>query len=132
MNCQICLKFPEVIHRYIASNNKKIPAIAKAEGTRYRTDVIESHMKAEYHIQCVKALRLKSITNFASKEPLDVMISKGNVALADRIGRIATTIFNDAKKLTLAAWNWPSRYVSSEIGRMFSFNSPKESTENVN
>lgn len=54
--------------------------------------------------------------------PLDILINKANEKVANRIERFALCVYNDAKKLTLAAYNWPSRIVSAEMGNLFDLN----------
>lgn len=53
---------------------------------------------------------------------MDVHISEGNRAKANHIGELLLQVFCDAKKLTLSAHSWPSRYVAAKTGQKFDFN----------
>lgn len=59
------------------------------------------------------------------------MICKANEKRANLIGNLALSVFNDAKRLTLAAWNWPSRIISSQLGNMFDFNNANTTMESA-
>lgn len=52
---------------------------------------------------------------------MDVHISKSNREKANHIGELLLQVFSDAKKLTLSAWSWPSRYVATKSGQSFDF-----------
>lgn len=78
-------------------------------------------MKTDYHIECKKAERLKTLKKL--KMPCDQHISKAHIQMANRICSLAITVFNDAKKLSLSAFTWPSRIVCGELAKSFDFNS---------
>ena len=59
--------------------------------------------------------------------PIGYHISAANEELANKMGKLMLHVYNDAKKLTLSAYSWPSRIVTSEIASCFSFNQ-KENT----
>lgn len=137
VHCKTCVKYPEIVKRFGTSSSTRIPPIAQMSGTRKRKETIENHLATEYHRECEKAERLKLIASDHQNAPststatLDGMISKANEEQANLIGKIALSIYNDAKRLTLAAWNWPSRFVSFEMGRLFNYNNSAENSENV-
>lgn len=132
--CKVCAKFPEIVKRF--GGNTRPPPITLSKGTRIRPEVTEPHFKSQYHLECVKADRLSQIRPPDVSQPplLDVMISKANEKQANLIGKFAYSIYNDAKRLTLAAWNWPSRIVSFEMGRLFEFSKKVDNTsaDNIN
>lgn len=134
--CKVCVKFPDIVKRFTSSANHKCPSITLSTGTRFRPKIVEAHLKTQYHLECVKAERISQIqpSDISEQPPLDLMISKANEKQANLIGKFAYSIYNDAKRLTLAAWNWPSRIISFELGRLFEFNKNADDTsaDNIN
>lgn len=59
------------------------------------------------------------------------MISTVNEKLANKIGGYAVTIYNDAKRLTLSAFSFPSRQLAFQIGQAFSINNPDQNAKDV-
>lgn len=131
--CKACVAHPEIVNRYKGSQYRKLPPITTIAGTQFRNDVVKEHFCTQFHIESVKAMRLKLIGEKPTEpQPiLDAMVSKANEKQANTIGSLALSVFNDAKRLTLAAWNWPSRVISFQLGKMFNFNSTTTSTENL-
>lgn len=83
------------------------------------------HFATSYHKECVKANRiaLNEIENLnKKKELIDLHISESNRTLANHIGKLLIIVYNDAKKLTLSAFSFPSRYIAAECARNFDFN----------
>lgn len=106
-----------------------MPKIATANGTGYRADVVENHLTSDYHIACVNAERASQLTiPNKVQTPMDVAISTANLKQANYIGKLMIQIYTDAKSLTLAAWNWPARYVTNEASNAFQYNKPEENT----
>lgn len=58
-----------------------------------------------------------------NKGLIDAHISEANKKLANHIGRLFLEVYTDAKKLTSSAYSWPARYIASEAGKCFDFNS---------
>lgn len=108
--------------------NQKIPKIATTIGTGYRADVIENHLLSDYHMACVNVERI-SVLKKPDKmlTPMDVQMSNANLKQTNYIGKLMIQIYNDAKTLTLAAWNWPARFVASESSNVFQYNQLDES-----
>lgn len=125
LRCKVCKEFPEIVRQFSVT---KQPAIASQAGTRYRNDVYQEHISKGCHIECIKAYNLKQLKESAvlaveaTAAPKDVFIKKAKSEQADHIGNLFITVFNDAKKLTLSAWSWPSRFVASAAGRAFHYN----------
>lgn len=118
--CTLCAKYPDVVrlHAY----NQRLPRIATANGTTYRADVIENHLSSDYHIACENVERIKTLTKPDEVlTPINVAINKANLQQSNYIGKLMIQVFVDAKILTLAAWNWPARYVSNEASNAFKF-----------
>lgn len=135
VSCTVCVKYPDIVKRM--TDNKKRAAITLESGTYSRPDIIAAHLKSKYHLECVKIDRMNQLqpSKKSERSVLDSMISKANEKQANVIGKFAYSIYNDAKKLTLAAWNWPSRIVSFELGRLFDFNKTAENSivaDNIN
>lgn len=72
--------------------------------------------------------RLDALTKVevTQQAPMDKFISKANENLANKIGGLMVTVFNDVKKkkLTLSSYSWPSRQVAAQKAANFSYNSP--------
>lgn len=106
-----------------------MPVITSLNGTRFRQAILDEHVKKLYHIECLKADKIKSLTEPTMKlAPMDKMISKANEDLANYIGKLCINIYNDAKRLNLSAWSWPSRYVANEVANSFNFNCSEQQT----
>lgn len=127
VRCKICHSFPEIVKKYFP--NQKLPAITLQSGTKFLARVVSDHLISKYHVQCVEARKLVMMKfPSAQKSTIDSMISRGNKAQADYMGKLMLSIFNDGKRLNLSAWSWPSRYVSFEAGNLFDFNKSAETT----
>lgn len=59
------------------------------------------------------------------------MISAANEKLANKIGGYSVTIYNDAKRLTLSAFSFPSRQLAFQIGQAFNINNPLQNAEDI-
>lgn len=101
-------------------------------GTQYRSNIVEAHLKSRYHIAATKAALIKANTNTEPVTPLDKMISKSQEKLANQIGRYATCVFVDAKRLTLSAYSWPARLVAYEYGAAYNINNREQSANAIN
>lgn len=124
VRCTLCLANLGAVRRETYRN--RLPHICTPEGTEYRTEVAESHIKSDIHQTCLKAKQISSL-NEAEKTaevPIRYMVSKANKQLCDKIGGWMYHVYNDAKSLTLAANNWPSRIVASEMQKLFDINKP--------
>ena len=55
---------------------------------------------------------------------MDKLISKANEAVANKVGDLMVTVYNDAKKLTLSVHSWPSRIVAAQKAANFCYNIP--------
>lgn len=88
-----------------------------------------NHLEQDYHKECVKADRIKSLQISTSvNAPIDASIRKANQIQADYIGKLMIQIFTDAKRLTLSAWSWPIRYIASEASHAFSITNENHDT----
>lgn len=107
------------------------PRITLEVGTQYRCSIVEAHLKAPYHIAAAKAALIKANTNIEAVTTLEKMISKSQEKLANRIGRYATCVFVDAKRLTLSAYSWPARLVAHEYGAAYNINNREQSANAI-
>lgn len=129
IHCETCFKYPQLVKIWGPS---QIPLITKPEGAQFRRDTIENHLSSVYHKKCVEAEKLRVLPDCSTTNTetvLEKMISKAHLQLANTIGSHALIIYNDAKRLTLSAYSWPSRALSSEFGRSFDFNDPTANKE---
>lgn len=83
------------------------------------------HFQSVCHQKCKEA---KSIADSEiwernkNKQLMDQHVSESNRKFANHIGKLFQQVFVDAKKLTLSAFSWPSRYIATEAGFHFDFN----------
>lgn len=120
MRCVIAIK-------QFSYKNRANPPIATQEGTKYRKDIVETHWNTQFHIECVK-IEKANISKVAPKETtaIKTMISKRNQQQASYVGKLLIQVYTDAKYLTLAAWNWPARYVTNEASNAYQYGETKE------
>lgn len=119
--CKVCVKYPDIVRRFC--DNKRPPNITSETGIRFKKENVEHHFNSLYHQKCKEAERA-SIAALANENRalLDVHISEANRFRANHIGELLLQVFCDAKKLTLSAYSWPSRYVAAKAGQNFDFN----------
>ncbi len=119
VRCKICFEHQDVARRFAPKG--VLSAIAEESGTISRKDVQENHLQSLSHQECMKAEKFKRLpkSDLISHAPLDKMISKTKAELANKIGSHILTVYNDAKRGTLSARSWPSRYVATLMGKNF-------------
>jgi len=78
------------------------------------------------HKRCVAVAKLKKLSpqEQVSTVPILKQISRQNEELANKIGGLIISVYNDAKNLSLSAFSWPSRTVASQIASQYSCNEP--------
>lgn len=119
--CKLCVKYPDIVKRFC--ENKRPPNITSENGIRFKRENVEHHFLSLYHIKCKKAEQAsKDASAKQNRELMDVHISEANRERANHIGDLLLQVFCDAKKLTLSAYSWPSRYVAAKSGQNFDFN----------
>lgn len=106
-------------------------------GTRKRKNIVADHFGKTYHKECRQAVLLATKEVSALKNDrtlIDMHISESNKSYANHIGKLMMQVYTDAKRLTLSAYSWPARYVATESGTVFDFNSSNTSIipENIN
>lgn len=106
-------------------------------GTRFRAQTVAEHFASTYHKECRQAQILKNQEigkKNTNKSLIDMHISEANKMYANHIGKLMLQVYTDAKRLTVSAHSWPARFIASECGLIFDFNSVRESTvpENIN
>jgi hypothetical protein len=121
--CTICVGFPDVVRRFYAKG--PLPLICTT-GAESRSDSILNHLNSEHHKQCVIASKMKlmSTEQKLTTIPLLKKISQQNVELANKVGGLIISVYNDAKNLSLSAFSWPSRLVASQIATQYNCNEP--------
>lgn len=101
--------------------NNRIPPIATEDGTKYRSDVIGKHLESEFHKECVKKHKADSMAIPQISEPIKFTLGKMDKNATKHIGKLMIQVFMDAKHLSLPAYNFPPRYVTSESSHNFTF-----------
>ena len=119
VRCFFCTKFPDTVKLH--ARKGKLPPMAQGSGTIFREPVVAAHLKTRYHQEAKKAFRLSSLSNIEISQASQIgkYISKANEELCNRIGSLMLQVYNDAKKLTLSAFSFPSRVVVSDIAHAF-------------
>lgn len=111
VRCDVCFKYPAIVR--LNCDNKKPPPITSEIGIRYRKNYVLKHFQSVCHRKCREAkmiAELESCQRNKNKQLMDLHISESNQKFANHIGKLLLQVFVDAKKLTLSAYNWPSRY----------------------
>lgn len=129
IRCNTCYDNEGVVKMF--SSSTQPPPITRKTGTQYRSKVIEAHVKSAYHIAATEAAAAKAASKEKPTGAVERLISKSQEKLANHIGRLAMTIFVDAKKLTLSAYSWPARMVAYEYGAAFNINEPEQTASKI-
>lgn len=118
VRCEICSKYPNIVKRYCGTHHP--PRITTSEGTRFLNQIVDDHVKSQYHAECTKAHRLETLkSGEIENAPMDIFINKANKRLMDYVGKLMIQVFHDAKRLTLSAYSWPSRFVTGEASSAY-------------
>lgn len=110
IRCEICFSMQDVVKRF--SGNNKLSTVAQAGGTRYRSNVIDSHVRTPMHTEAAKARRMRALTHdlqVVQQSPMLSAISEANRSLANHIGKLMHHVYLSAKRLTLSARSFPAR-----------------------
>ena len=109
VRCDSCYNQQATIKTFRKS--KRIPAICTSEGTIPRKEVLDEHLRSEMHAKAVEAEQASRLTpaKRIQKSQLGSTVAKASAQLQNKIAKLMINVFNDAKKLTLSAWSWPSR-----------------------
>ena len=124
IRCEVCFQNLNTVKLFVKN---KLPDIVKECGAVYRSRTLENHVQTKYHKEALKSERIKKlpVETLYQETPIGIHISTANEELANKLGKLFLHVFNDAKKLTLSAYSWPSRVVASEMANHFSFNHPE-------
>lgn len=104
----------QLVHTVNCTNRKR-PPVTKVSGTPFRSDVIAFHLTTNYHLACVKRKERECVTTpgiAGNSTPIATCISAQNKHRAEKIKQLLFNVYGDAKRLTTAAWNWPSRMIA--------------------
>ena len=120
--CKICTRHADIVR--IHSHKGKMPAIASESGTIFRKEIVSDHQKSIVHIEAQKCARLHSLdkVQVTQQALMDKLISRRKEAVANKVGKLMITVYNDAKRLTLSANSWPSRVAASQKSQKFKYN----------
>ena len=121
VRCEICFKNLNTVKLCV---KKQLPAIVHECGAVYRTRIVEKHSQTDHHKEALKSSRLRALPleKVYEETSVGIMISSANEKLANKIGAPMLQVYNDAKKLTLSAYSWPSRIVAAQMASDFIFN----------
>ena len=121
VQCEICFKNLSTVKLCV---KKQLPAIVQECGAVYRTRTVENHIQTDYHKEALKYSRLRALPpeKVYEETSVGIMISSANEKLANKMGALMLQVYNDAKKLTLSAYSWPSRIVATQMASDFIFN----------
>ena len=125
--CKVCLPNPEIVKH--ACYRGRLPPIFQPEGTESREQTIREHLQSSAHQECLKAERLKKLSNVQKSQamPLMKMVNSQRQQLANKIGSLIIHVDNDAKCLTSSAFSWPLRVIAAKMAHDFDCNKPFES-----
>jgi len=123
VSCTVCTQYADVVR--IHAHRGRLPAIATEFGTVNQKEIVADHLASPWHAESMKCARLCALNRVERTQhaPMDKHISKANEKLANKVGGLMITAFNDAKKLTLSAHSWPSRIVAAQKASTFDYNS---------
>ena len=121
VRCDTCYNQQATIKTFRKS--KRIPAICTSEGTIPRKEVLDEHLRSEMHAKAVEAEQASRLTpaKRIQKSQLGSTVAKASAQLQNKIAKLMVNVFNDAKKLTLSAWSWPSREIANMIAAGLEF-----------
>ena len=69
--CKVCLLNPEIVKR--ACYRGGLPPICQPEGTESREQTIREHLQSSAHQECLKAERLKKLSNVQKSQSVPLM-----------------------------------------------------------
>ncbi|KAF0714641.1 E3 SUMO-protein ligase KIAA1586-like isoform X4 [Aphis craccivora] len=131
ISCKCCIKFPELVKLY--SRRSKIPNIADESGALFRVETVNHHINQQYHNECLKAMRLASLSSASAfqESQIGTSLIKSKQQLANKIGSLMYFVYGDAKKLTLSAFSYPMRVVVSRVSNNFEYNKSSNITNDA-
>ena len=103
--CSVCVEFSDVVRQFYPKG--PLPAICTSTGAEARSYTIDNHLKSEHHKQSLAAGKLKKLNpqQKMSTVPILKQISHQNEQLANKIGGLIISVYNDAKNLSLSAFS---------------------------
>ncbi|KAL5236954.1 hypothetical protein ACI65C_007170 [Semiaphis heraclei] len=128
IKCIACNKYPDIVKKHTIKS--QIPKITQDLGALFRQEVIDNHLTKPYHTISIKMLRLSTLPNSIVQQSTQMgrAILKANEKLGNKIGSLMIHTYGDAKKLTLSAYTYPMRVITSQMASNFTFN---ELNENI-
>ena len=124
IRCEVCFQNLNTVKLFVRN---RLPDVVQECDAVYRSRTIENLVQTKYHKKAIYSERIKKlpVEKVYQKTPIGRHISSANEKLANKMDKLFLHVFNDAKKLTLSAYSWPSRVVASEMANNFSFNYPE-------
>ena len=124
--CKVCLPNSEIVKR--ACYRGRLLPICQREGTEAREQTIREHLPSTAHQECLKAERLKKLSNVQKSQcvPLLKTINSQRQQLANKIRSLIIHVYNDAKCLASSVFSWPSRVIAAKRAHEFDCNKPFE------
>lgn len=115
IRCEYCCQFSHIVKQYVT---KKPPAITTTAGTRFYSQILNDHLDTDYHKECKKQHNINSVET-VEQPPMEVAIAKANQQQIDYVSKLMIQVYLDAKKLNLAAYSWPARYIAAEASTTY-------------
>lgn len=122
VRCNACFRNTSTVKLHA---KYKYPAIATETGTQNRDYVVNKHFEQEYHKKCVK-IEKEKLLQIPQKSSMITHMNVSNERYATHVCKLLTQVYNDAKKLTLSAFSWPSRFISNAASNAFSYNNSED------
>jgi hypothetical protein len=122
VHCSICVAHQDIAR--IHYGNSRLPAICTNDGAVFRQTLVKEHECSKWHIACMIRARQEKVSALAAETQLEKTFRFINSELAMKMSRVMLQVYNDAKRGTLSAWSYPSRYVASLIGERLQLSEP--------
>jgi len=121
------MNYPEIVKLHCG---QRTPAICTSSGAVFRRVLMIEHDASPCRNTCLaktrqdKAAAAGDVTT--AETPLQRSFRFANSELEKKTAKMIMHVHNDAKKGTLSAWSFPSRWVASLIGECLKLNKKHE------
>lgn len=100
-------------------------------GKRYKSVVLQEHIKTDYHKECERLCRLPTIEGEISQTPLKIAMDKANTQMMNHVAKLMIEIFVDGKQLNQSAHSWPARHVTNVASSSYDLQNRTQSTQTI-
>jgi len=123
VSCTVCIKYPEIVKLHCGF---RTPAICTSSGAVFRQVLMTEHDASDWHKACMAKARQQKAAAAgdiaAAETSLERSFRFANSELEKKIAKMIIQVYNDAKRGTLSAWSFPSRWVASVVGERLELN----------